>query len=221
MTLTNVTELRKALREQQKCAYRDAILDSGERLLRNGGDKTITMVDIANETQISVGTLYNHFKNKEDLLAAVHRRLHRRFLEQLSRTDGDASPRQELENFIRSSLGWLEDGSEALGATRLAHVHLPTDPITPSALFDEDERQQYERLLVERVSRVLPLGTVVSRTQQQELCWIFSLLLRAAIVDWLQFSRPEPPSTRSHLISTLLLASLTMSFRPVVNYCVD
>jgi AcrR family transcriptional regulator len=65
-------------------------LDSGERLLRNGGNKTITMIDIAHETQISVGTLYNHFKNKDELLATVHRRFHRRFFEQLAETDGDA-----------------------------------------------------------------------------------------------------------------------------------
>jgi AcrR family transcriptional regulator len=209
MTLSKVTELRKTLLERQKCAFRDAILDSGERLLRNGENKNLTMNDIAHETQISVGTLYNHFRNKEDLLAALHRRHHQRLFEQLAKTDGDATPRQELEEFIRCTLSWLEQGGEALAATRMSPVHLPTDPTVLSAQFDEEERRQYERLLIERVLRVLPLGTVVTQTQQQEFCWIFALLLRAAIVDWLEFSRPERPSTRSHLISKLFLASLS------------
>jgi AcrR family transcriptional regulator len=164
-----------------------------------------------------VGTLYNHFRNKEELLAAVYRRHHRRFLEQLTETDGQATARQELENFIRSSLSWFEQRGEAFAATRVSLVHLPTDPTAPSAQFDEEERKQYEGLLLERVLRVLPLGTEVSRTQRQEICWSFSLLLRAAIVDWLEFSRPEPPSTRSHLISTLFLASLSMFFQPIVT----
>lgn len=213
MTLTKVTELRTVLREQQKCAFRDAILDSGERLLQDAGKKTFSMLDIAHETRISVGTLYNHFRNKDDLLEALHRRVNRRLVEQLGETSDEATPRQELESFIRGSLSWLEQGGEALAATRLAPIHLPSDRSAPNAQFDEEDRQRYEQLLVERVLRVLPLANHASQARRQEFCWIFSVIVRAAIVDWFQFSRPERPSSRSHLITTLYLTTLSTVFQ--------
>ncbi|MGC4067310.1 MAG: TetR/AcrR family transcriptional regulator [Polyangiaceae bacterium] len=211
MTPTNVTELRRVLREQQKCAYRDAILDSAERLLRSSVTQTITMIDVATESRISVGTVYNYFKNKDDLVAAVQHRQNERFLSQLRAGNPDASPIEELESFIRTSLVWIEQSACAsLAKPHSVALCLTLDPTTSMYQFDDDELRQYEQLLTQRVQRAVPsdLGTLEDSAQRHR--WCLLVLLRAAVVDWIQSHRSDPPSTKSSLVVKLFLACLSM-----------
>ncbi|MBU0489400.1 MAG: TetR/AcrR family transcriptional regulator [Bacteroidetes bacterium] len=58
-------------KEREKEQRRNAIVDAAEKIFFTKGFQESTMDDIANEAELSKGTLYLYFKSKEDLLFAV------------------------------------------------------------------------------------------------------------------------------------------------------
>ena len=59
------------LREKQKADRTLRILEAASRLFREQGYGAIRIEDIAHAAEVSVGTLYNYFTNKGDLLLAI------------------------------------------------------------------------------------------------------------------------------------------------------
>ena len=59
------------LRERQKADRTRRILEAASRLFREHGYGAIRIEDIAAGAEVSVGTLYNYFANKGDLLLAI------------------------------------------------------------------------------------------------------------------------------------------------------
>jgi AcrR family transcriptional regulator len=59
------------LRERQKADRTRRILEAASRLFRDTGYGAIRIEDIASAAEVSVGTLYNYFENKGDLLLAI------------------------------------------------------------------------------------------------------------------------------------------------------
>ena len=58
------------LRETQKAHRHDRILEAGARLFRERGYETVKMEAIA-AAEVSIGTIYNYYRNKGDLLVAI------------------------------------------------------------------------------------------------------------------------------------------------------
>lgn len=61
-----------ATREQQKSAYRQRILDAAQRIFLSHGYHDATTRQIAKEAGVGVGTVFNHFPTKSDILFAVY-----------------------------------------------------------------------------------------------------------------------------------------------------
>lgn len=59
------------LRARQKALRRERILDAALTLFRAAGYDAVRTEDIAAAAEVSVGTLYNYFENKGDLLLAL------------------------------------------------------------------------------------------------------------------------------------------------------
>lgn len=61
-------------REREKEQRKNDIIDAAERIFFAKGHENATMDDVAEEVELSKGTLYLYFKNKEDLYLAIHLR---------------------------------------------------------------------------------------------------------------------------------------------------
>lgn len=59
------------LRERQKALRHDRILESAARLFREHGYETVKMEAIAAAAEVAIGTIYNYYQNKGDLLVAI------------------------------------------------------------------------------------------------------------------------------------------------------
>lgn len=55
-------------REQKKLYSRQAILDAATRLFQSRGLEDVSIADIMNEANLGIGTFYNYFGSKEDVL---------------------------------------------------------------------------------------------------------------------------------------------------------
>ena len=58
-------------RERERLRHREEILEAALELFSDGGYHNVSMQEIAEKAEFSVGTLYNFFNNKEDLYKAL------------------------------------------------------------------------------------------------------------------------------------------------------
>jgi AcrR family transcriptional regulator len=68
-----------------KSDIEDCLLDAADRLLARGGYRKMTMDDLADEVGVGKGTIYLHFRGKEDLILSHIDRVMRRLLGNLQR----------------------------------------------------------------------------------------------------------------------------------------
>jgi AcrR family transcriptional regulator len=59
------------LRQKQKADRHDRILEAAAELFREFGYDAVKMEDIAASAEVSIGTIYNYYQNKGDLLVAI------------------------------------------------------------------------------------------------------------------------------------------------------
>lgn len=70
-TKTNKLSTSAMRREREKQLRRQSILSAAEILFAHNGYRKAKIEDIAEKAEVSVGTVYGYFQNKEDLLVAV------------------------------------------------------------------------------------------------------------------------------------------------------
>ena len=71
MNEASLSEAPLSRREEAKALFRNAILDAAERVFAEHGFHSARIQDVAKQARIGVGTVYNHFEQKEDLLLAL------------------------------------------------------------------------------------------------------------------------------------------------------
>jgi AcrR family transcriptional regulator len=116
-----------ARRERERIARREAILDAAQALTADVGYEALRMDAVADAAELSKGTLYLYFANKQALCAGVATRLIDRLLPKLERnltnatTGHDAVRRllhtycdftRENQQHFRFALTWLSTAEE-------------------------------------------------------------------------------------------------------------
>jgi AcrR family transcriptional regulator len=112
---------------------RQKILDAAQRLLETGGLARLTTKELAAAARCAEGTLFKHFRGKEDIVLAVVRENAPRFrdaVSQLGRTNRTVEKNlQELALMcIRFSEKLIPLGASLLGDTALLARHRALDP---------------------------------------------------------------------------------------------
>ena len=96
-------------RDEARALFRNAILDAAENVFAERGFHGARIQDIAERARIAVGTVYNHFDQKDDVLSALLDERTEEMLEQLrpSPRDPERFPAR-LEARIARMLDYVE-----------------------------------------------------------------------------------------------------------------
>lgn len=171
---------KRSLSETEEA--RNRILDAAARAFATGGMKQIRMDDIAKEAGYSVASIYNYFKNKDDVLGAL---LDRAILEFLTAADvtvpQSVPPEAELE--------WL-----ALRLLQVArgNLALMAFVLSPRMAMGADVKQDltnkylsvHGRFMVAVEERVARLPRLCE-TRHRLLAYQFVGILRTETFRWL------------------------------------
>lgn len=122
---------------------RNEILDVAERLFCAKGFDNTSTNDILAEIGIARGTLYYHFKSKEDILDAMIERMTNQLVEQASAIALDESI-PVLERLTRTMLSLNVDNE--LGDMVMEQVHRPQNALM---------HQKLENMLLGKVNRLM------------------------------------------------------------------
>lgn len=95
-------------RDEARALFRNAILDAAEVVFAERGFHGARIQDIAARARIAVGTVYNHFEQKDDVLSALLEERMEELLVQLqSRRDDPAEFRERLETRVTRMLEYV------------------------------------------------------------------------------------------------------------------
>jgi AcrR family transcriptional regulator len=96
------------LRSRLRDAAADVMLQAAEQVMGQKGFDGATMQDIAAAAGCAVGTLYLHFKNKEQLLRGIILKYGSTLLEDIrTAVQSISDPLEKLRVFIRAHLEWV------------------------------------------------------------------------------------------------------------------
>ena len=97
-------------KEREKEQRRNLILDAARRVLIEKGYHNTSIADISKLAEISVGTVYRYFENKEEIFNAIHQNgieiLHDRIMEAIP---AGAGPREQLMSIGTSYFEFSEE----------------------------------------------------------------------------------------------------------------
>ena len=145
-------------KERERMARRDEILESAATVFAEHGYNGATIQEVAQRAELSVGTLYNFFENKQELfnklIVREARRLHEGLREAMAEA---ASPREKIVAYIRAcmqELGKRLDLArlyvETVQATRFG---LPAGLDEEGASIDREFDAELEAVVAEGIRR--------------------------------------------------------------------
>ena len=95
-------------RDEARALFRNAILDAAETVFAQRGFHGARIQDIAAQARIAVGTVYNHFAQKDDVLSALLEERTEEMLAQLLATDRAPTFEARLRARVASLLAYVE-----------------------------------------------------------------------------------------------------------------
>ena len=100
-----------ARKNRERLERRNRILEVTRTLFTEKGVSTLTMQDIADANEYSIGTLYLYFRSKDDIYAALAVEGSRRIDETLKQLESDPTPitREKLVEFFVTTIQTLRD----------------------------------------------------------------------------------------------------------------
>jgi len=193
------------VREESRAAYREAILAAAERAFGRLGFHDAKMADIAAEAGVAAGTVYNYFKNKDEVFASILLRGQERVMAIQSGHAEVADPLERTRLRIRDSLAYLEEH----GVLFAMFIRLGgfTDFFQKRAIEDQCEHSYTQG--VNRTQAVIREG--VSRGQLrgdiavEDLTALLMGLCDATIFTWSRAGCPPGLATRADTIVELFL----------------
>jgi AcrR family transcriptional regulator len=124
-----VRPLRERLREETI----RAIVAAAEEVFANKGLRDAKVEEIAQRAGVAVGTVYNHFEDREGLLSALIEQRRAELAEKLARATDDSEPFEaQLRRFVRTVFEHFESKREFLAILLegdAANVSRPSDAI--------------------------------------------------------------------------------------------
>ena len=117
----------------------DPVMEATYRALCSHGYASLTMQDIANETDVSKAALHYHYDSKHDLLVSFLDYLYAEFTGRVRGPEGNG-PAERLERFIEDVLVPPEPDEDERVAFGTAMLELKAQ-----APYDEDVRERMER----------------------------------------------------------------------------
>ena len=102
MQLLDQMLLRKYRTENQSADKRKRILQAAVRAFSEKGYAKATIAEIARRAGVAEGTVYEYFKNKEDILLSIPEEHFREHIEQLKQTFSSNNPKKKLWLFMQN-----------------------------------------------------------------------------------------------------------------------
>lgn len=189
---------------------RKKILDAAQRLLETDGLARLTTRDLATAAGCAEGTLFKHFRRKEDIILAVVMENAPRFREAVSQLrPGERTVEKNLEELALMCIRFAEKliplGASLLGDSALLARHRALDP-------GRGPKETHE-LIAEYIAHEQAAGRVDSRIEPLSVALlIFGPCFHRVFIRQVVGRNPPPTDDRKFIAT--LVATVMQGLRP-------
>jgi AcrR family transcriptional regulator len=173
------------LRVQLREATWRAILEAAEAVAAEGGASKVSLQAIAERAGVAVGTIYNYFNDKEELLEALFARRREEFYAEIDRATkahGDEPFVQQLEAYVGAVFQFFD--------ARRAFLRLSLEE-RPAIVKGKGGRiQPAKQQLQDRAERIVRLGRREKMLRDEDVGLLAAVLVSIIrgvlvhLVDW-------------------------------------
>ncbi|MDO8364744.1 MAG: TetR/AcrR family transcriptional regulator [Actinomycetota bacterium] len=170
-------------RHYDEATEREIIVDAAYTVLRDRGDKAMTISDILTSAGVSTRSFYRHFGSKDELLCAMYMRDAERAAERMVRRLARAAdPRQAVEMWIDEILSYTQVGRKAERVNVLGSI------LVNRAEGADDVSARGRALLVTPLAEAIAAGaadgTFTSRNPEADADMVTAVVFNSAGLTW-------------------------------------
>lgn len=104
---------REAVRERNRSAYRELILEAAERVFVERGFARTRISDVAKEAGVATGTVYNYFEGKDDVFRSLMQLRFTEFIDKITAVyEENKDPIKRIEAMIRFVVQDLDEHAD-------------------------------------------------------------------------------------------------------------
>ncbi len=177
------TIVKLSRKERDRQLRRDDILKAAGHLFAVKGYHKATICDIANEAQYAVGTIYLHFKNKDDIYFALLKEKIKHLLsiiiQKKAEQAGDAKTRLKL--FVRESLAFFEENRDFFRIFSSEE----DSPLIETKLIKSSvskQLQEYVKALIIQAQKEQVISRDLDPKQVKD---VLVAILKTVVLEWL------------------------------------
>ena len=152
----------------------DNIYESAMNLVEKKGFNNITVEEICAKANVSVGSFYNYFKSKQDILNEVFRKADEYFLIYVSNIPFEKNVYENIVDFFTHYGRYCE----GVKLEQLKQIYN-----TSNTLFIEEGRHM-QSVLKDILDRGKELGQLNTDMESEEIVSYLFIALRGVIFDW-------------------------------------
>jgi AcrR family transcriptional regulator len=192
-------------RDEARALFRNAILDAAEEVFAESGFHGARIQDIAARARIAVGTVYNHFAQKDDLLKALLEERSEELLAELqSSVDVSASFQERLQASVARTLGYV---ARHRAFFAIANEHgLFAGSASPGARLEArpvDKAEKFRAVYRDLVEAGIQAGEL-EPIDADALARFLAATMRAFILSALTGGEPDAPDHAALVIDLFL-----------------
>ncbi len=158
------TETRRRPKQKRSIAKVERILDAVDSLVVADGTESITTTQIAESTGFAVGTVYQYFSNRTDLLMAAHDRMLERMAAKVAEAAAELNlaDDESVDRLIRLYMETAQSVPGYLSLLKFAHVNQSLEH--SGANIDAFVGDVVHYFVLARAPQACPLQIAISRT---------------------------------------------------------
>ena len=175
-------------RKERDRKLREAdILKAAEHIFATKGYHNSAILDIAEEAQYAVGTIYLYFRNKQDLyLTLIERKTEELFTTIKEKVEKVNDPRAKIRVLVEEQLSYFEDNEDFFRiyfSERGGLRWTIKDKISKSAV---DKFIKYLDYIAELIREGQRQGVIKSQFDAKKMAYMLAGMMNAMIFPWLR-----------------------------------
>jgi len=198
--------LSQAMRRHTREAYREAILEAAKALLSRVGFADATMSALADEAGVSVGTLYNYFESRDDVIQRLIEHETEQLIQCANALDPARDPLERLRQMLRNELRYVEERGALMAMAMQAGV---VDPVrstdTEMQAATQVSRTRILSLHQELLAEAGAQGLIRPELSPELLARALDGMLAAFVFGWLSSERTTELSSQCDFVFDLFL----------------
>jgi AcrR family transcriptional regulator len=194
------------MRRHTREAYREAILEAAKSLFSRVGFADATMSALADEAGVSVGTLYNYFESRDEVIQRLIEHEAEQLIQYAKALDPGSDPLERLRQMLRNELRYVEEqGALMAMAIRAGVVHPDRSASADPETAEQVSRKRILALHQELLAEAATQGQIRSELSPELLAPALDGMLSAFVHNWLASDRTTDLASQCDFVFDLFL----------------